>query len=74
MGAIQSAINRTIGTVTAISKLASFNKEKLKQANERALQQKQAKIEQKAKYIETNIGLLPTELVEKSEEVKPNGR
>lgn len=74
MGAIQSAINRTIGTVTAISKLASFNKEKMVQANKRALQQKQAKTEQKAKYIETNIGLLPTELVEKSEEVKPNGR
>lgn len=74
MGAIQSAINRTIGTVTAISKLASFNKEKMVQANKRALQQKQVRNTQKAKYVETNIGLLPVELVSKAEEVKPNGR
>ncbi|MDD7755501.1 MAG: hypothetical protein PUJ51_13500 [Clostridiales bacterium] len=74
MGAIQSAINRTIGTVTAISKLASFNKEKMVQANKRALQQKQVRNTQKSKYVETNIGLLPVELVSKAEEVKPNGR
>ena len=48
MGAIQSAINRTIGTLTAVSKLASFDKEKMAKANLQAQNQKVLKLKQKA--------------------------
>lgn len=48
MGAIQNAINTTMGIVSGIKKMQQFEEEKMQQANIRAQNQKVLKLKQKA--------------------------
>ena len=48
MGAIQQAINTTIGIISGIKKMQQFEEEKMQQANIRAQNQKVLKLKQKA--------------------------